>query len=159
MNNPYTRFVGIDLGSEFHQICVVDPTGNIICERKVEHGGAGIQQMLAWLTELPGAVSPETVAVALEAPRGAVVEALLERGYAVFSINPKQVDRFRDRHSVAGAKDDARDAYVQADALRTDLSHFRRLCADHLQIIRLRELSRADDKILRTQRRSERSVI
>ena len=38
-------------------------------------------------------------------------------------------------------------------------SHFRRLCADHLQIIRLRELSRADDKILRTQRRSERSVI
>ena len=90
MNNPYTRFVGIDLGSEFHQICVVEPTGNIICERKVEHGGAGIQQMLAWLTELPGAVSPETVAVALEAPRGAVVDALLERGYAVFSIIPNR---------------------------------------------------------------------
>jgi hypothetical protein len=37
-----------------------------------------------------------------------------------FSINPKQLDRFRDRHTVAGAKDDQRDAFVLADSLRTD---------------------------------------
>ena len=35
-------------------------------------------------------------------------------------INPKQLDRFRDRISPAGAKDDRRDARVLASALRTD---------------------------------------
>jgi hypothetical protein len=39
-----------------------------------------------------------------------VVEALLEDGLAVLSINPKQLDRFRDRYTVAGTKDDSRDA-------------------------------------------------
>ena len=38
----------------------------------------------------------------------------------MFSINPKQLDRFRDRYSPAGAKDDRRDAFVLADSLRTD---------------------------------------
>jgi len=37
---------------------------------------------------------------------------------------PKQLDRFRDRHSPAGAKDDGRDAFVLADSLRTDPSSF-----------------------------------
>ena len=37
----------------------------------------------------------------------------------MFSINPKQLDRFRDCYTAAGAKDDSRDAYVAADALRT----------------------------------------
>jgi hypothetical protein len=48
------------------------------------------------------------------------VETLMEQGFAVFSINPKQLDRFRDRYSPAGAKDDRRDAFVLADSLRTD---------------------------------------
>ncbi len=61
------------------------------------------------------------VAMAIEVPRGALVETLIERGFHVYVINPKQVDRFRDRHTAAGAKDDRRDAYVLADALRTDL--------------------------------------
>jgi transposase len=85
--------------------------------------------------------------VALEAPRGAVIDALLERGYAVFSINPKQLDRFRDRYSVAGAKNDARDAYVLAASLRTDLVHYRALKPDHPLLIRLRELSRAQEAL------------
>ena len=60
------------------------------------------------------------VGVAIETPRGPVVESLMERGIAVHSINPKQLDRFRDRLSPAGAKDDRRDARVLASALRTD---------------------------------------
>ena len=34
----------------------------------------------------------------------------MERGFAVHALNPKQLDRFRDRFS--GAKDDRRDARV-----------------------------------------------
>ena len=54
------------------------------------------------------------------APHGPIVEMLLERGFAVFAINPKQLNRFRDRFTVAGAKDDRRDAHVLGDSLRTD---------------------------------------
>ena len=77
---------------------------------------------------------------------GPVVEALLERGFCVYGINPKQLDRFRDRFTVAGAKDDRRDAHVLADSLRTDRHAFRRLSNDEPVIVKLREWSRmADD--------------
>jgi len=64
----------------------------------------------------------------------------------VFAINPKQMDRFRDRHTVAGAKDDDLDAFVMADSLRTDQRCFHRVELDEPAVLRLRELSRmADD--------------
>src|SRR5205085_10022945 len=57
-------------------------------------------------------------------------------------LNPKQLDRFRDRFTVAGAKDDSRDAHVLADALRTDRRAFRRLDVENPVVIELREWSR-----------------
>jgi transposase len=82
------------------------------------------------------------------------VETLLEHGFAVFSINPKQLDRFRDRYSPAGAKDDRRDALVLADALRTDMHCFRPVRLDDPAVIRLRELSRLDDELAQEQNRA-----
>src|ERR1700747_25671 len=77
---------------------------------------------------------------------GPVVEAMLERGFCVYGINPKQLDRFRDRFTVAGAKDDGRAARVRADSFRTDRHSFRRLPNDEPVIVKLREWSRmADD--------------
>jgi transposase len=59
---------------------------------------------------------------------------------------PKQMDRFRDRHTVAGAKDDDLDAFVMVDSLRTDQRCFHRADLDEPAMLRLRELSRmADD--------------
>jgi transposase len=90
----------------------------------------------------------------IESPRGAVVETLLEHGFAVFSINPKQLDRFRDRYSPAGAKDDRRDAFVLADALRTDMHCLHLVKLDEPVMIRLRELSRLDDELAQEQNRA-----
>jgi hypothetical protein len=50
-----------------------------------------------------------------------------ERGLRVHSLNPKQLDRFRDRFFPAGQKDDRRDAWVPANSLRTDPQAFRLL--------------------------------
>jgi transposase len=72
-------------------------------------------------------------------PNGPVVEALLERRFRVHAINPKQLDRFRDRFTVAGAKDDRRDAHVLADSLRTDRHAFRQVSVDDPVIVELRE--------------------
>lgn len=66
----------------------------------------------------------------------------MERGFAVHVINPKQIDRFRDRFSMSGAKDDRRDALVLADSLLTDRHCFRRLEPVDAKVIELREWSR-----------------
>jgi hypothetical protein len=108
---PYRWFVGIDWGSQTHQVCVLDRDRHRVGERSVEHEGGALAECAAWLTHL-AAGEVHRVAVAIEVPRGAIVELLVERGFHVFAINPKQLDRFRDRHTVAGAKDDRRDAFV-----------------------------------------------
>jgi transposase len=150
---PYEWFVGIDWGAQRHQVCVLDRDRRRVGERAIDHDGASLAQLTAWLWTV-SAGQPQRVAVAIEVPRGAIVEGLLERGFHVFALNPKQLDRFRDRHSVAGAKDDRRDAFVLADSVRTDQPSFRRLQLDDPQLLRLRELSRAEETLLEDFRRS-----
>jgi transposase len=143
--SEYRYRVGIDWGSQHHQVCVVDREGHRH-EETVPHTSAGLATLAEQLTAL-SPEAPARVAVAIEVPRGAVVDTLLARGMHVFALNPKQLDRFRDRHTVAGAKDDRRDAWVLADALRTDQPSFRRVHAEDPLIIELRELSRLDDEL------------
>jgi hypothetical protein len=66
---------------------------------------------------------------------------------AVYSINPKQLDRLRDRFGVAGAKDDRRDARVCADCLRNDCHLFRRLQIADPCIVGLRDWSRLAEEL------------
>jgi transposase len=136
----YDFWVGLDWGAAHHHMCVVDPAGRVRVERAVAHSGAGLTALVAELAQL--APDPARLAVALELPRGPVVDALLAQGFHVFAVNPKQLDRFRDRYSVAGAKDDRRDAFVLADAQRTDPRAFRRLQPEEPRVTLLRELSR-----------------
>ena len=80
--------------------------------------------MADWLLSF-AAVDEGEVGVAIETPRGPVVESLMERGFAVHSINPKQLDRFPGPH-VAGGREGrpARRAGARASARRTD-PHFK----------------------------------
>ena len=149
---PYEWFVGLDGGSQQHQVCVRDRDRHRVGERVVDHDGASLARLAAWLWTV-SAGQPQRVAVAIEVPRGAIVEGLLERGFHVCALHPKQLDRFRDRHRVAGAKDDRRDAFVLADAVRTDQPSFRRLQLDAPQLLRLRERSRAEETWLEEFRR------
>ena len=96
----YDWFVGIDWGSKQHQVCVLDRDRHRVGERVVDHDGASLARLADWLWTL-SAGQPQRVAVAIEVPRGAIVEGLLDRGFHLFAINPKQLDRFRDRHSAA----------------------------------------------------------
>ncbi len=66
----------------------------------------------------------------------------MDRGFPVHSINPKQLDRFRDHFWPAGAKNDSRDARVLADALWTDGHCFRRINPVDPTVVELREWSR-----------------
>ena len=105
--------------------------------------------MAAWLLAVSRAASPDQIHVAIEVPHGPVVEIVAERGFKVHTINPKQMDRFRDRFTLAGAKDDSRDAEVMASALRTDPRCFRLLAAADPTVIELREWSRITEDLER----------
>lgn len=143
---PYQWLVGVDWGSKLHRVCVLDGDGKQVATRQVEHHGMGQREFVQWLSELVGGRTAE-VAVGIEIPRGAIVEGLQERGFAVFAINPKQLDRFRDRYGMGGAKDDGRDAFVLADSLRTDLHCFRRVVIEDALILQIREMSRTRDDL------------
>jgi transposase len=138
-------FAGIDWGSERHQVCVLNCSGEIIAERDFLHTGSGLAELGAWLASFT--VEGRNMAVAIEVPHGPVVDLLLDRGFVVYAINPKQLDRLRDRFSIAGSKDDRRDALVAASGLRTDRHLFRLVQASDPAIIELREWSRLAEEL------------
>ena len=138
-------FAGVDWGSERHQVCLVDAHGTVIGERDYPHSAVGLAELGDWILSISGTAN--AVAVAIEVPHGPVVDALLDRGFLVYAINPKQLDRLRDRFSVAGAKDDRRDAYASADGLRTDRHLFRRLQVADPRLVELRAWSRLAEEL------------
>ena len=150
-DTTYQLYVGIDWGSAQHHVAVLDRDRGVLHERVVAHDGAALQALASWLVEC---AAGGALAVAIEVPHGAVVDVLLERGCHVFALNPRQMDRFRDRFSVAGAKDDRRDARVLASAVCTDRALFRRLQGDDATLRQLRELTRIEAELGEELRRA-----
>lgn len=144
-------FAGVDWGSERHQARLLDADGAIIGERAFVHSGAGLAELADWLLSLAGEAS--TVAMGIEVPHGPVVDTLVDRGFVVHAINPKQLDRLRDRFSVAGAKDDRRYAYVLGDGVRTDRRLFHRLHVADPRLVELRAWSRLGEELKEERRR------
>jgi transposase len=140
-------YAGVDWASESHHVFVTNGDGRKIGERVFKHSGEGLAEMAAWLMAASGAADPSQILVAIEVPHGPVVETLLERGFKVHAINPKQMDRFRDRFTMAGAKDDSRDAEVMSSALRTDARCFRLLAVADPMVCELREWSRIAEEL------------
>lgn len=140
-------YAGVDWASESHHVFLTDGDGQKIGEKVFQHSGEGLASMAAWLMAAAGVADPSQILVAIEVPHGPVVETLLERGFKVHAINPKQMDRFRDRFTLAGAKDDSRDAEVMASALRTDPRCFRLLAVADPIVSELREWSRIGEDL------------
>jgi transposase len=142
MTDQRQWYGAVDWASESHVVLLADDAGRKVGEKAFKHGGEGLAAMAAWLMATSGAIEASQIHVAIEVPHGPVVETLLERGFKVYAINPKQMDRFRDRFTLAGAKDDSRDALVMSSALRTDAHCLRQLALADPVVVELREWSR-----------------
>lgn len=147
MQHEFSLWVGIDWATEEHQVCGIDGQGKKLFEWKVKHAGDDIEAFCERLLAQVGG-SVERLAVAIETPRGSIIETLIDRGVATFSINPKQLDRFRDRHTIGGAKSDRLDAFVLADSLRTDMRLYRRIELGDPVLVELREMVRAHEAMV-----------
>ena len=122
-------FCGIDWAEAHHDIALVDGEGTLIAKRRISDDAAGFTTLLTLLADA-GDSADDPIPVAIETPRGLLVAALRATGRKVYPINPKAVDRYRDRYSVARKKSDAGDTFVLANVLRTDMAAHRPLPAD-----------------------------
>ena len=124
-------FVGDDWAEAHHDVELQDQAGRRLGKAKLEEGIAGIVRLHELIAEqLDQDAEPEQVVVGIETDRGPWVQALLAAGYRVYAINPLQVARYRERHSVSGAKSDAADAHTLADMVRTDRHQLRPIAGD-----------------------------
>lgn len=152
MNDQRQWFAGIDWASESHLVRLVDQAGRAGAEKVFKHSGEGLHAMAEWLLRKTAAAARD-IHVAIEVPHGPVVETLLERGFNVYSVNPKLLDRLRDRFTIAGTKDDSLDGFVLGSCLRSDPHCFRKLDPADPIIIELREWSRIHDTLTRDRTR------
>ena len=120
--------VGIDWAEQHHDVAVLDPDGRVLARTRVSEGVDGIGRLHALIAEHADDLSD--VVIGIETDRGLLVNSLVADGYQVYAVNPKAVDRYRDRHAVSGAKSDGADAKVLADLVRTDRHNHRRVAAD-----------------------------
>jgi transposase len=120
---------GIDWAEDHHDVALVDADGALVAKRRITDDAAGFGLLLQLLADA-GDNAEDPIPVAIETTRGLLVACLRATGREVYAINPKAVDRYRDRHSVAGKKSDAGDALVLAHILRTDKAAHRPLPAD-----------------------------
>jgi transposase len=127
----------VDWAKDDHAVCVAGDQGEVLERFTVRHDAAGLKQMAARLLRA-GALQ-----VGIERGDGPVVDTLLQAGLAVFVIPPGQVKNLRSRYGSAGNKDDRFDAYVLADAVRTDARRLRPMERDSEQTAALRSAVRA----------------
>ena len=91
--------------------------------------------------------------IGIETDRGPWVAALAAAGYAVFPVNPLQVARYRERHSVSGAKSDPGDAHTLAEMVRLDRAHHQPLVPDSTLAEQVKVLARSHQTMIWTRQR------
>lgn len=141
-------FVGIDWASTKHDVCVLDPQGQLLGRFEIAHSAEGLAELIRRLLRFAAA---EELALALERPSGLLVDTLVEAGFPVVPIHPNALKASRPRYSTAGAKSDPGDAYILADLLRTDGHRFAPLRAPSDQTRALRAAVRTRDDLVATR--------
>jgi transposase len=144
-------FIGVDWAEAHHDICVVNEAGLVLGRRRIAEGVEGVAQLHALVAE--HATEPEEVVVGIEVDRGLLVVALVAAGYTVYAINPLSVSRYRDRHTVSGAKSDPGDAKVLADLVRTDRHNHRPVAGDSETAEAIKLLARAHQSAIWSRQR------
>ena len=149
-------YCGIDWAEHHHDVAVVDGDGQVLAQRRVGDDVGGFTAFTELLARLAPSVAE--VAVAIETDRGLFVHALVAAGFEVYAVNPKAVDRYRDRYRVSRAKSDGADALVLAHLARTDWAQHRRIPVDSDLAAAVSVLARAHQDAVRERGRLVRRL-
>lgn len=133
-------YLGVDWSDKVHEVCVVEEAEKKLAEMKVEESPEGMSEFGRWLDEQRG--QGIELWAAIEKPEGRIVDFLLDHGVLVYPINPKALDRARDRFRMSRSKSDPFDAWVLSEFLRTDHAHLRPLKPSSVEAQELKILTR-----------------
>ena len=145
------HYVGIDWASDHHDIAITNDSAEKVSAFRIEHNAKGLQLLRDKLRDL--GVPKEEILIGIETPRLLIVEFLLNEGFTIYPINPKAIDRYRDRYTQSQSKSDSFDAEVIAHALRTDRERFHVLKPDSHLLRELRILVQDQRRLIWTQSR------
>jgi transposase len=144
-------YLGVDWADQEHAVWSVDEAGQKVTASTVPHTAEGLSE---WGRELDEwRAQGIAVWAAIERPEGRVVDFLLDHGVVVYPINPKALDRARDRFRQSGAKSDPFDARVLADFVRTDHAHLAALEPSSEAAQELKYLTEDCQRLIRQQTR------
>lgn len=121
-------YVGIDWADENHQVFITDDSAQRLGAFSIENSRSGVEELFERIRYF--VKDQKQVLFALETSKGLLIDSILDAGYTVYPINPKSVDRYRDRYKVSGHKSDDFDAMVLANILRTDRHNYRPILPD-----------------------------
>ncbi len=144
-------FVGVDWAEAQHAACLMDPGGTVVRRLMIPHSTVGLARLRQAIAAAEA--EPTAVLVAVERPDGLLVETLLDVGYVGYALNPKAVDRYRERTRGAGGKTDPADAELLARILVTDRNRQPPLRPSSPVVEEVRALARQDERASRDQTR------
>ncbi len=128
-------FTGIDWGDKALDYHLQSDTGKVLTQGRVKPDPDGLADLFI---ALEAVAPPDQIAIAIETSHGAWMQALLDRGYRIYSVNPKAVDCFREAMSANGDTSDKIDRRVLAMFLATFHKKLRPLEPDDPEIVLLR---------------------
>jgi transposase len=152
-------FIGDDWAEAHHDIEIVEGDGRRLTRRRLPEGIEGLSALHALIADhLPDDADPEQVLIGIETDRGPWVQALIASGYTVYSINPLQVARYRERHGTAGAKSDPGDAHTLAELVRLDRAHHRPVAGDSTLAVHVKVLARTHQSMIWSRQRQTNTL-
>ena len=103
-------FVGIDWSDRVLDYHMRNADGDVLAQGQVVPSVEGLTEMFM---KLEAHALPGEIGIAIETSHGAWVQALLDRGYCVYPVNPKSVDSFRKALYPPGQQGNTRILFCQ----------------------------------------------
>lgn len=128
-------FGGIDWSDRLLDFHLRTADGHVLAQGQVESSVEGLTELFVALESHGPAAE---IGIAIETCHGAWIQPLLDRGYQIYPVNPKMVERFREALSAAGDKSDKIDRKVLAMFLVTFHQNCIPLRPDAPEIVSLR---------------------
>lgn len=140
--------VGVDYAEQFHLVALGNPERGVFDVRRVMHEPSSLDGLIRLIGRLEP--DPGDVRVVLETSHGALVERLVEAGYLVLPVNPRQV---ACRRIPAAKRDDAEDARLCCLIALDRFEPIRPLVPHGEAAAELRVIARDDERAARDARR------
>lgn len=137
-----THFAALDWANDHHDIIVLDHTGEIVWDWRIDHSSEGWETLREKLACYPA------VAIAVETSHGLIIEQLLQSSATVYPISPRSAKAYRTRKAPSGTKTDRLDAWSLASALRSDGHGWKALLPEDPLSCQLRLLCRDEIELI-----------